>query len=214
LFYLQHLTKRQPIVILFGVCLLVVVLGGCGMVPSAQWYAFKDSFNMGSDVQPEEGLVSLKGILRVAITKAADPEWKEGADLKYPYAGIMMKYWKSGKSVDFSGSKGLEITYRLQGSVSLKLIQAGMPNGREFRVKLSEQEQFGSKFIPWERFSQPPWIHEKIDLDLRAMVGLMLVNSAKEQSTAYLSVKEITFPGWKNPDSFFGQLGRLGKMIN
>lgn len=212
--YPRCLVKHQLILTVVVVLLLTIGMGGCGMVPSAQWYSFKDPYKMGSDVQPEKGLVNIKGILRVAITKADDPEWKDGADLNYPYAGVMMKYWKSGIPVDLTGAKGLEITYRLQGTVSLKLIQEGVPNGREFKVELPEKEHFGTEFFPWDTFSQPPWSKEKNDLDLAAMVGLMLINSAKKQSTAYLSVKEITFPGWKNPDSFVGQFSRLGKTTN
>lgn len=191
-----------------------LVLTGCGMSSSAHWDTFADSLGLGSEVVPKQGLVNLSGIVEAHITKSQNPEWVEGKELDYPYAGIVMKFWRSGKSIDVSQSSGLSIEYLLKGNISMKLIQQGISPGREYRIDLPPQGLFQVKHFSWERFTQPVWVKQSTPLDLNNLTGLMFTNSTEENSTAYLAIKEIMFPDWENPYEVKNVIKNIGRSVS
>ena len=174
---------------------IILTISGCGIVQTSQWVSFTDNLDTGSEVNPAEALRNWRGDIEVSLTKAADPQWLPDKTLKYPYAGILMQFKRSGESVDISASEGLAIEYRLAGRVSLILKQKNIDAGREYRIDLAPQKEFSLAFFPWNRFEQPLWVDSPKRLDLSQMVGISFMNSSKEQSTAQLSVRTITFPG-------------------
>ncbi len=191
-------------------CICLFLFSGCTMVSTAEWVTFSDSLGQGSEVIPGQGIVNLNGVVEARIKKSDDPEWVAGKELQYPYAGIMMKFWRSGKSIDISQSSGLTIEYILDGQISLRLIQKNVPTGQEYQVTLPSQHLFQAKHIPWELFSQPGWVKSQIPIDLTSLTGIMFTNSSKKSSTAYLAIKEITFTGWENPYGFKGVIKNIG----
>ncbi len=190
------------------------MLSGCGMSSSAHWDTFADSLGHGSKVVPKQGLVNLSGIVEAHITKSQNPKWVQGKELDYPYAGIMMKFWRSGKSIDVSQSSGLSIKYLLNGHISMKLIQKGIPPGREYRVDLPPQGVFQVKHFSWEQFTQPFWVTQPTPLNLKNLTGIMFTNSTEENSTAYLSIKEIYFPDWENPYEVKNVIKNIGRSVS
>lgn len=180
------------------------------MVSSAHWDSFTDSLGKGSEVVPRQGLVNLNGVVEARISKSENPIWVPGKNLDYPYAGIMMKFWRSGKSIDVSQSTGLSIEYVLEGHISLKLIQNGIPAGQEYSVELPPQSSYHPVQVPWERFAQPGWVKKSIPIDLSNLTGIMFINSSEKASTASLAIRTIIFTEWENPHNFKGVIKRIG----
>lgn len=191
-----------------------LMLSGCGMSSSAHWDTFADSLGQGSEVIPKQGLVNLSGIVEAHITKSHNPKWVQGKELDYPYAGIMMKFWRSGKSIDVSQSSGLSIEYLLKGNISMKLIQKGIRPGQEYRVDLPPQGVFQAKLFSWKRFTQPVWVKQSTPLNLNNLTGIMFTNSTEENSTAYLAIKEILFPDWENPYEVKNVIKNIGRSVS
>ncbi len=181
------------------------------MVSSAHWDSFTDSLGKGSEVIPRHGLVTLNGIVEARIKKSDNPIWVPGKNLDYPYAGIMMKFWRSGKSIDVSQSSGLSIEYVLEGHISLKLVQKDIPAGQEYSVELPPQNGFHVVQLPWERFAQPGWVKNSIPLDLSKLTGIMFTNSTEKASTAYLAIRNIMFNEWENPYEFKSVIKGIGR---
>jgi len=193
---------------------MLSLLSSCGVVQTYNWIAFADSMGAGSEVVPAENLFNLKGDIEVSITKSVDPLWNPHVKLEYPYAGILMQFWRSGKSVDLSTAEGLTIEYRLEGNISMRLVQENILEGKEYQIELPPQRDFNQVHVSWKDFRQPPWIEVADEMDLIHIVGLMFTNSAEKHSTAKLAVRQITFPGWNNPHSFTGQLRGLGNTFD
>jgi len=190
--------------------LSILLLSSCGMVSSSHWDSFTDSLGEGSEVIPRQGLVNLNGVVEARIKKSENPTWVPGKNLDYPYAGIMMKFWRSGKSIDVSQSSGLSIEYVLEGNISLKLIQKGIPAGQEYSVELAPQSTFHVIPLPWERFAQPGWVTKPIPIDLSTLTGIMFTNSTEKASSAYLAIRKIIFNEWENPYDFKSVIKRIG----
>jgi len=184
------------------------------MSSSSHWDTFADSLDQGSEVVPQQGIVNLAGIVEAHITKSHDPDWVQGKELDYPYAGIMMKFWRSGNSIDVSGSSGLSIEYSLKGHISMKLIQKGLSPGQEYRVELPSQESFHVIHFSWEQFTQPDWVKQSIPINLSNLTGIMFTNSTEEDSTAQLAIKEIIFTGWENPYDFKSLINNIGRSVS
>jgi hypothetical protein len=182
------------------VWLVCGLLTGCSMVQSSMWTTFVDDLGTGSKVVPERMLIDSNGVLNVRITKAANPKWVPGKDLDYPYAGVMMFLRGWGKPMDISESDELIIEYRLSGKLSLKLKQKDIPAGREYLVELEPSDVYITRQIPWSDFSQPSWVQEPVALNLTEMIGLVFTNTSEQHSSAELSVRNISFSNWENPD--------------
>ena len=193
--------------------LLLVVgsLSSCSMVQTSMWTSFVDDLGTGSMVEPERNLINAEGVLNVRITKAASPEWVPDKELDYPYAGIMMFLRGWGKPMDLSEADGIIIEYRLNGRLSLKLKQQGMSTGGEYLVELKPSDKYVTRHIPWSDFAQPQWIQDRVDLNLAELIGLMFVNTSEQLSTADLSIKNISFSNWENPDNPIIMMKRLGR---
>lgn len=199
-------------VLWFVVVLLITgLLSSCSMVQSSMWTSFVDELGTGSKIEPESPYISAEGELHVQITKAASPKWVSGKELDYPYAGIMMFLAGWGKPLDLSTAEGLLIEYRLNGSLSLKLKQKGMPAGSEFMMELEPNDVYTTRMIPWSDFAQPKWVQKPVARDLTEIIGLMFVNNSEKLSTATLSIRSISFPNWENPDSVIFKMKQWGK---
>jgi len=184
-----------------AVLLVTGLLSSCSLVQSSMWTSFVDELGTGSKIEPESPYISAKGELHVQITKAASPKWVPGKELDYPYAGIMMFLAGWGKPLDLSAAEGVLIEYRLNGSLSLKLKQKGIPAGREYMIELEPYDTYTTRMIPWSDFAQPKWIQEPVVMNLSEIIGLMFVNNSEKLSTAELTIRNISFPNWENPDS-------------
>lgn len=181
--------------IIFPLSLLVIWPIGCGTVQTSNWYGFTDSLGTGSEVRPAQSLYNWRGEIEVHLTKAADPAWDPRAPQLYPYAGILMQFKPSGKPVDMVSATGLAVEYRLEGNVSLMLMQEGMPAGREYRVDLPPQRDFARVYFAWDAFQQPSWVTAPTPKDLSRVVGIAFLNRSKQRSTAHLTVRKVSFPG-------------------
>ena len=198
----------------FLLLLFQLLLSTCGMVASSEWLSFSDSLDQGSKVVPSQGFVSIKGIVDVKITKSKDPQWLPDTKLEYPYAGIMMKFWRAGNTLDITQSDGISITYMLDGIISMRLIQKNIPAGQEYHISLPKQETFETVSITWDLFSQPSWVEAKTAMDLTNITGIMFTNSSPEESTAHLRIKTLEFPNWENPYSVKNMIRRIDLFKN
>lgn len=201
----------RTIAVLLILLLVVGSLSCCSMVQTSMWTSFVDELGTGSMVEPERNLINADGVLNVRITKAASPEWVPDKELDYPYAGIMMFLRGWGKPMDLSAADGIIIEYRLNGRLSLKLKQQGMSAGGEYLVELKPTDNYVTRHIPWSDFAQPKWIQEPVELNLAGLIGLMFVNTSEQLSTADLSIKNISFSNWENPDNPIIMMKRLGR---
>ena len=179
---------------LFLISLLLLWLIGCGTLQTSNWVGFTDSLGTGSAIHPAEGYFNWRGEVEVRLTKADDPEWNPKNTPEYPYAGIMMRFRRSGKSVDISDSEGLVIVYKLDGRVDLVLHQANVAAGREYRLELPPQDDFARVYFSWDLFQQPSWVDPPTPMNLSQAVGIAFMNSAQKQSTAHLTISRISFP--------------------
>jgi hypothetical protein len=150
--------------------------------------------------------VSIQGEVDVSMTKPADPEWVPNTTLEYPYAGIMMMFRKSGKPIDISDATGLILEYRSEGTISLILAQKDIPSGSEYRLNLPPQKDFTVSQFSWQDFKQPSWVDTSVPLNLMSIAGIMFTNSSQKQSTARLTIRQVSFPGWKDPDSLLSKI--------
>lgn len=189
------------------------LLNSCSMVQSSMWTSFVDDLGTGSKIEPESTLINADGELNVRITKAASPEWSPDKKLDYPYAGVMMFLSGWGKPLDISEAEGLLIEYQLNGSMSLKLKQEGISAGKEYMVELAPSDKVATRYIPWSDFAQPKWVQEPVALNLEEMIGLMFVNNSGKLSTAVLTIRNISFPNWENPDSVIVKMKSLGRSL-
>lgn len=189
---------------------LTIFIGGCGKVQSSYWIAFADSLGTGSKVEPKEVLFTWKNDIEVSITKAADPEWRPNVQLDYPYAGVLMRFQRSGKSVDLSAATAIHLEYQLEGEISMRLVQDNIEAGKEYRIELSAQKEFAIVVVDWEEFAQPDWVADKQELDLTRLSSIMFTNSSKEHSTANLKIRTMDFPNWNDPGSFKTQIKKIG----
>lgn len=196
-------TRHIPCIL---ICLLPFLLNSCGTVQTSSWFAFTDSLGTGSNVYPSKVLITLKGDVKVVMTKAKDPEWVPNKKLDYPYAGIVMKFRETDKTIDISASTGLSLEYRLEGKVSLMLAQKDIPAGREYRLDLSPQKDLALVHYSWKDFKQPSWVDDPTPMNLKQITGIMFTNSSKERSTARLTIRQMSFPGWVDPDSLQGKI--------
>ena len=181
--------------IIFPLCLLALSLIGCGTVQTSNWYGFTDALGTGSEVRPTKTYHNWRGDIEVHLTKAADPAWDPQAPPQYPYAGILMQFKPSGKPLDLSRSTGLEIEYRLSGTVSMMVMQSDMPAGREYRVNLPPQRDFTLVSLVWTDFKQPSWVAAPTPMNLSRVVGISFLNSSQKQTTAQLIIRKVSFPG-------------------
>lgn len=146
-------------------------------------------------------LINWRGDADVSMTKAADPKWIPNKKLDYPYAGVMMMFRATGETMDISAASGVTLEYRSEGNISLLLAQKDIHAGREYRLVLPPQEDFAIVNFTWNEFKQPSWVNAPTAMNLKKMVGLMFTNSSKKKSTAKLTIRQISFPGWVHPDS-------------
>lgn len=181
------------------ICFILVLAGfalllcGCGRVSTSNWIAFADSLGTGSGVSPFR-IVNFRGEVDVKITKAADPEWKPGIPLEYPYAGVLMQLRRSGGCDDLSESSMVTIEYKLQGKISMRVVQKNIQAGEEHRVELPPHDEFTVERFAWNQFMQPDWVEEKRDMDLSCLTALMFTNSSEQVSRAHLVIRDIEFP--------------------
>jgi len=103
--------------------------------------------------------------------------------------------------MDLSAASGLTLKYLSTGKISLILSQKDIEAGDEYRVDLPGQEDFAVVYFMWEDFQQPSWVDTPTTLDLKQIGGVMFTNSSQEQSTAKLTIRQMTFPGWSDPDT-------------
>lgn len=178
----------------------------CGTLHSSSWVSFTDSLDRGSKVEPSKVLLNIQGKIDVSMTKPADPEWAPNTTLDYPYAGIMMMFRQSGKPIDISDATGLVLEYRSEGTISLILAQTDVPAGSEYRLNLPPQKDFTISQFSWQDFKQPSWIDTSAPLNLTSMAGIMFTNSSQKQSTARLTINQVSFPGWSDPDSLLNKI--------
>ena len=183
------------------IVLLSLIVNSCGTVGSSSWVAFTDSLDIGSEVKPSKVLTNLRGDVDVSMTKAAEPEWVPNKELDYPYAGIMMMFRESVKTMDLSAASGLTLKYLSTGKISLILSQKDIEAGEEYRHHLPAQEELAVVHFRWEDFQQPSWVHTPKAMDLKQIGGVMFTNSSKVQSTAKLTIHKVFFHEWSDPDS-------------
>lgn len=202
----ENKTLRSRFTISILVSLLPFLASSCGTLQSSRWIAFTDSLDKGSKVEPSKVLVNIRGNVHVSMTKPADPEWVPHTILKYPYAGIMMMFRKSGKPIDISDATGLILEYQSKGTISLILAQKDVPAGSEYRLNLPSQKDFTVSQFSWQDFKQPSWVYTSAPLNLMSIAGIMFTNSSPKQSTARLTIRQVSFPGWSDPDSLLSKM--------
>jgi hypothetical protein len=197
---------RTRIIISILVSLLSFLATSCGTLQSSSWVSFTDSLGKGSKVEPSKVLVNIQGRVDVSMTKPADPEWVPNTTLNYPYAGIMMMFRESGRPIDISDATGLILEYRSEGTISLILAQKDVPTGSEYRLILPAQMDFTVSKFSWQDFKQPSWVDTSAPLNLMSIAGIMFTNSSQKQSTARLTIRHVSFPGWSDPDSLLSKI--------
>ncbi|NLB62836.1 MAG: T9SS type A sorting domain-containing protein [Fibrobacter sp.] len=124
------------------------------------WGVYVDK--IGSTVSPDAGEspVVIEGGINVAkadMTVLAEPTWVEGADLEYPFVGMMMQLKTTGTE-NLSAVTAIKLTYKSSGNIRMALEQTGLGDGAEYGIDLTPQATLTTVTIPISTLAQPDWV--------------------------------------------------------